>query len=105
MDDRETRQREADRERLQRTLADLARRQHNVMRQAQDAEPDDPFGQGLRQNYNDLETERRTALAAIAELDAADQAGPPRPTAEDADLLDALPYLTLNLAEAPDKLL
>jgi site-specific DNA recombinase len=50
-DDRETRQREADRERLQRTLA---RRQDNVMRQAQDCAPGDPFGQGLRQTYNDL---------------------------------------------------
>jgi len=105
VDDRETRQREADRERLQRTLADLARRQNNIMRQAQDADPDDPFSQGLRQTYNTLETERRTALTAIAELDAADQAGPPRPTAEDVDLLDALPYLTLNLTETPDKLL
>lgn len=48
VDDRETRLREAERERLQRTLADLTRRQHNVMRQAQDCDPDDPFAQGLR---------------------------------------------------------
>jgi site-specific DNA recombinase len=105
VDDRETRQREAERDRLQRTLADLARRQNNVMRQAQDCDPDDPFAQGLRQTYNDLETERRTTLAAIAELDAADQAAPARPTAQDAELLDALPYLMLKLAEAPDQLL
>lgn len=104
-DDRETRQREAERERLQRTLADLSRRQDNVMRQAQDCAPDDPFGHGLRQTYNDLETQRRTTLAAVAELDAAEQAAPARPTAEDAELLDALPYLTLNLTQAPDKLL
>lgn len=57
-DDRETREREAERERLQRTLADLSRRQDNVMRQAQDCSPDDPFGQGLRETYNTLETER-----------------------------------------------
>jgi hypothetical protein len=94
----------SERERLQRTLADLARRQHNVMRQAQDCEPDGPFGQGLRQTYNNLEPERRTALAAIAELDAAEQAGPPRPTAEDAELLDALPYLTLKLTDTPGRL-
>lgn len=75
------------------------------MRQAQDCAPDDPFGHGLRQTYNDLETERRTALAAIAELDAADQAAPPQPTAEDAKLLDALPHLTLNLTKAPEQLL
>lgn len=104
-DDRETRQREALRERLQRTLADLPRRQDNIMRQAQDCAPDDPFGHGLRQTYNDLETQRRTALAAVAELDAAEQTAPARPTAADAELLDALPYLTLNLTEAPDTLL
>jgi hypothetical protein len=96
VNDRETREREAERERLQRTLADLARRQDNVMRQAQDCAPDDPFGHGLRQTYNNLEAERRTVLASTAELDAAEQAGPPRPTAEDVDLLDALPHLTLK---------
>lgn len=102
VDDRETGQREAERERLQRTLADLAHRQHNVMRQAQDCEPDDPFAQGLRQTYNDLETQRR---AALADLDAINQATPARLTGDDADLLDALPYLTVNLAQAPEPLL
>ncbi|MFC4854136.1 hypothetical protein [Actinophytocola glycyrrhizae] len=106
-DDRETRQREAERGRLQRTLADLARRQDNVMRQAQDCAPDDPFDQGLRQTYNDLETagnrtpdhprrRRRTGRRRASR--------PPRPTAEDVDLLDTLPYLTLNLTEAPVRL-
>ncbi len=103
VDDRETRQREAERERLQRTLTDLDRRQDNVMRQAQDCAPDDPFGQGLRQTYNDLETQRRTTLAALAELDAADSQAPARPTAQDTRLLDALPYLAVNLAEAPEQ--
>jgi hypothetical protein len=78
-EDRETRQRDADRERLQRALADLARRQNNVLRQAQDGDPDDPFTHGLRRTYNDLEAERRSALAAVAELDAAEQAAPARP--------------------------
>ncbi|HEY0691758.1 MAG TPA: hypothetical protein VGD71_22285 [Kribbella sp.] len=50
------------------------------MRQAQDCAPDDPFGQGLRQTYNDLETERRTTLATLAELDAAEGEAPARPT-------------------------
>jgi DNA invertase Pin-like site-specific DNA recombinase len=105
VDDRETRQRDTDRDRHQRALADLTRRQHNVMRQAQDGDPDDPFTQGLRHTYNDLETQRRTTLAAIAELDAADNAAPARPTADDAGLLDALPHLTLNLPDAPEPLL
>jgi hypothetical protein len=105
VDDRESRQREADRERFQRALADLARRQNNVMRQAQDLEPDDPFAQGLRQTYNDLDADRRATLAALAELDAAEHAAPARPSAADAGLLDALPYLTLKLAEAPEPML
>jgi hypothetical protein len=105
VDDRESRQRDTDRERLQRGLADLARRQNNLMRQAQNSEPDDPFAQGLRQTYNDLEAERRATLAALADLDAAEQAAPHRPSAKDAGLLDALPYLTLKLAEAPEALL
>jgi hypothetical protein len=46
------------------------------MRQAQDGDPDDPFTKGLRQTYNDLEAERQAALAAVAELDAAEA---PRP--------------------------
>jgi site-specific DNA recombinase len=75
------------------------------MRQAQDCEPDDPFAQGLRQTYNELEAERRATLAAITELDATDQAAPARPTAEDARPLDDLPYLTLSLAQAPEPLL
>ncbi len=105
VDDHETRRRETERDRLQRALADLARRQDNVMRQAQDGGPDDPFAQGLRQTYNDLEGERRATLAAIAELDAADQAAPARSTADDAELLDALPHLALNLADAPEPLI
>ena len=105
VDDRETRQREAERTRLQRTLADLARRQDNVMRQAQDSAPDDPFAQGLRQTYNDLEVERRATHATLAKLDTAADTTPARPTAQDAGLLDALPHLSVNLAEAPEQLL
>jgi site-specific DNA recombinase len=101
VENRETRLRDADRDRLHRTLADLTRRQNNLIRQAQDCEPDDPFGHGLRQTYNDLDTERRATLAALADLDAAEGNAP----AQDAGLLDALPYLTLDLAEAPEQLL
>jgi hypothetical protein len=104
-DDRETRQREAEREGLQRTLADLARRQDNIMRQAQDGDPDDPFTLGLRQTYNDLEAERRAALAAVAELDAAEATAPASVTAADLGLIEALPYLQLNLTHAPEPLL
>jgi DNA invertase Pin-like site-specific DNA recombinase len=105
VDGHAAKQRDAERERLQRVLADLARRQSNVMRQAQDGDPNDPFTQGLRQTYNNLEAERRAALATVAKLDAADQAAPDRPTAADASLLDDLPRLVLNLTEAPEDLL
>jgi hypothetical protein len=70
------------------------------MRQAQDSEPGDPFAQWLRQTYNDLETQRRTTFAALAELDAADQTAPARPTLDDAVLLDALPHLARQLVLA-----
>jgi len=105
VDDRETRQRETQRDQLQRTLDSLSRRQENILRQAETADPDDPFTKGLRTKYNELDSEQQTALATLAELDAADAATPSDPTLEDAHLLDGLPYLALNLAHAPERLL
>lgn len=105
MDGRATRQRQAERKRLQRALADIARRQHSILRQAQDGDPDDPFTKGLRGSYNDLEAQKTANLAAITELDAADEAEPARPSRDDAALLDSLPYLAVNLADAPEPLL
>jgi site-specific DNA recombinase len=52
-----------------------------------------------------LDDQRRATHAAIADLDAADNAEPAPPSAADTRLLDALPYLALNLANAPDELL
>jgi site-specific DNA recombinase len=104
VDDRAARARGAERERHQRTLADLARRQENVLRQAQDSEPGDPFAEGLRQTYNDLEAQRHATLAVVAELDATDAAEPARPRADTAELLDALPFLRLSLTDAPEEL-
>ncbi|CRK59350.1 Site-specific recombinase [Alloactinosynnema sp. L-07] len=105
IDDRATHERHTERERLQRALADLTRRQNSIMRQAQDGDPDDPFTKALRGTYNDLEAERTGTLAAITQLDAADDAEPSRPGAADIALLDALPHLALTLAEAPEPLL
>jgi hypothetical protein len=48
LDTRAARQRETERERHQRTLADLACRQYNLLRQADDRDPNVPFTQGLR---------------------------------------------------------
>jgi DNA invertase Pin-like site-specific DNA recombinase len=105
VDDRATHERQTERERLQRTLADVVRRQNSIMRQAQDGDPDDPFTKALRGSYNDLDAEKIATLAAITGLDAADEAEPGRPGIEDTALLDALPYLALNLANAPEPLL
>ncbi|MEV7342941.1 hypothetical protein [Streptomyces sp. NPDC093544] len=105
VDDRAARQRKAQRDQLQRTLDGLSSRQENILRQAENAGPGDPFTKGLRTICNRLESERAAALATLAELNAADAAEPVRPTEEDADLLDALPYLVLNLVHAPQQLL
>jgi site-specific DNA recombinase len=102
LDDHTARQRETDRDRLTRALADLERRQANILRQAQDADPSDPFTAGLRQTYNQLDTQRRDTLNKISDLDKATAADPARrPAAADTALLDALPYLTVNLGSAP----
>lgn len=58
---------------------------------------------GLRSSYNELETEKTTTLAAVAELDAAEDAEPGKPSADDIALLDALPYLRVDLAQAPEE--
>lgn len=62
--------------------------------------PNDPFARGLRERYNQLETERTATLAEMRDLNAADDAKPDLPTIDDVDLLNALPYLALNLAQA-----
>ncbi|MFD8494847.1 recombinase family protein [Amycolatopsis sp. NPDC059657] len=103
VDDRATLARQAERERLQRLLAELERKQAGVLRQAQDGDPGDPFTKALRGSYNDLEAQKSTPLTRLAELDAADKADPTQlPSTEDVALLDALPYLALNLANAPE---
>ncbi|WP_083896234.1 recombinase family protein [Nocardia jiangxiensis] len=101
IDDRAERERRFERERLQRVVADVTRRQSSVLRQAQRGDSDDPFSTALRSTYNDLDAEKSAALSIIAQLDATDEAGPNRPGAA---LLDALPYLTLNLTTAPEPL-
>jgi hypothetical protein len=105
VDDTARQERQAQAERLRPKLADTVRKQDNVLRQAEDADPHDPFAQGLRQRYNDLETERQTLLATIAGLDRQDEKVPDRPSADQLDLFDAVPHLAINLHRAPDELL
>ena len=59
----------------------------------------------LREDYNALEKDKAAALAEVAALDAADDAQPGRQHPDDVALLDALPYLQLNLAGAQQPLL
>ncbi|WP_156096587.1 recombinase family protein [Amycolatopsis jejuensis] len=102
LDDHVALQRQADRERLNRVVTDLARRQASVLRQAQEGDPEDPFTQGLRTTYNELETQKKAAITAIADLDAADEVEPGKPGEDSIALLDALPFLALNLADGPE---
>jgi site-specific DNA recombinase len=104
-DDEGQRQRDEQRARLQRKLADTTRKQDNVLRQAEDADPNDPFTQGLRSRYNELDAERQAVLASIAELDLQNSQEPERPSIEAIDLFDALPHLAVNLHKAPVELL
>jgi len=69
-DDTARRERQAQLRRLRRKLADTMRKQDNVLRQAVNADPRDPFTHGLRQRYNDLETERQTLLAGLDQQEA-----------------------------------
>jgi hypothetical protein len=101
IDNRTERERRFERERLQRVVADLTRRQSSVLRQAQNGDRDDPFARALRSTYNDLDAEKNAALSIIAQLDATEEAGPSHPGTA---LLDALPYLTRNLTTAPEPL-
>ncbi|KAA9163330.1 recombinase family protein [Amycolatopsis acidicola] len=103
IDDHAAKHRAAERERLDRVITDLGRRQASVLRQAQTGDPDDPFTQGLRTTYNELEAQKRAAIAAAADLDAAATNERSKPGEDDIALLDALPYLTFNLAEAPQE--
>ncbi|MFE5501321.1 recombinase family protein [Amycolatopsis japonica] len=105
VDDRATQDRQNERERLRRQLDDIAQRQKSLLTQAQQGDPNDPFTKALRGSYNELEGSKSEALASIAELDEADRTEQRPLDATDIDLLDALPHLALNLAQAPRTLL
>lgn len=77
IDDHAVFEREAERTRRQKLLATITRQQDSIMRQAREGDPGDPFTRGLRESYNDLESQKKVALSAIAELDTADQKAAP----------------------------
>ncbi|GAA5109076.1 recombinase family protein [Haloechinothrix salitolerans] len=100
-DDQATREREAQCKRLQRTLADITRRQDAILRQAQTGDPDDPFTKALRSTYNDLESQKAASSAAITKL--SENNNRHQITDDDLAVLDALPFLEANLAHAPER--
>ena len=87
---------------VQRRLDEVTSRQGRLLRQAEDADARDPFTLGLRGRYNDLDAERRTLEAQVADL----QATPPSPNVSSAgQLLDLLPIANLDLADLPTTVL
>ncbi|WP_206790258.1 hypothetical protein [Amycolatopsis sp. MtRt-6] len=103
-DDRERTERRERRARLEKRAADFARKQSNILSQAEDADPTDPFTQGLKDRYNAIGAERQLLLDQIAQLDQDDQESPATATREDLDVLDLLPHLAVNLHRAPAEL-
>lgn len=103
IDDRAASDRAAEQGRLERQLADIERRQEATLRQAIDGDPNDPFTKALRTTYNDLEKAKQRCLSALTAL--GEKAPPATMRGATPDLLDALPYLALNLARAPQALL
>lgn len=54
-----------------RRLATLERQQQNLLQQARNCAPDDPFTTALRTSYNDLESQKAAAAAEIASFESA----------------------------------
>ncbi|MGH3624609.1 MAG: recombinase family protein [Sciscionella sp.] len=89
---------------IEKSIADLARRQDNLMEERETKTIDDDIGRAwaerLRTRFADLESQRRTKRAELdALLVIAEREQPQQP-----DLLDLLPQLALVLPETPDPL-
>ncbi|WP_258904020.1 recombinase family protein [Actinokineospora sp. UTMC 2448] len=91
------------RTRLQKRALELVRKQNNLLKQAENADPDDSFTQALRHRYNTLVTEHHHVLTHIDDLDHQTQTTGAI-TRQDLAPLDALPHLTLNLHRLPHEL-
>ena len=102
-DHRHAQTRDADRHRLYRRLADVARRQNSILRQAKTATPTirSPASSGPPTTIWTPNAHRPVRLATLG----ADPTASARPDAAEADLIDALPYLTAHLCAAPEALL
>jgi len=91
---------------IEKAIAELGRRQDNLMdeREAKTIDDNDEAGRAwaerLRARFADLENQRRAKLVELDELRiVAEREQPQQP-----ELLDMLPQLSLDLADAPDPL-
>ncbi|MEV0700083.1 recombinase family protein [Saccharopolyspora sp. NPDC050389] len=104
-DDRDQRERTRRRDHLTKRLSEVTRKQQNLLSQAEDAAPSDPFTQGLRERYNALTIEQEQLEKDLEELDQ-EEASSPRPlNRSDLKLVEVLPHLSVNLHRAPAELL
>ncbi|UUV30739.1 hypothetical protein NQK81_39255 [Amycolatopsis roodepoortensis] len=101
-DDHATIERKEERARIQRQLAEIAKKQASILKQAQQGDPDAPVTAALRGSYNELAKDEKQLQAKIAALDELDSSTPRGMTADEVPLIDALPYLASNLAKAPE---
>jgi hypothetical protein len=91
---------------IEKTIADLGHRQDNLMdeREAKTIDDNDEAGRAwaerLRARFADLENQRRTKVAELDELRIVSEREQP----QQPELLDMLPELALDLADAPDPL-
>ncbi len=105
VDDQAAVEHDAERERVGRRLAEIAKQQASILKQAQQGDPDDPFTTALRGSYNNLAKDEKQLRAKLTELEETEQPTPQGITVDELALIDALPCLAMNLAKAPDQLL
>ncbi len=102
VDDQAAVEHDAERERVGRRLAEIAKQQASILKQAQQGDPDDPFTTALRGSYNNLAKDEKQLRAKLTELEETEQPTPQGITVDELALIDALPYLATNLAQAPE---
>lgn len=105
MDTGEADEQEAQRTQLQKAMDGLVKKQESVLGQAMNGDPDDAFTKALRGRYNDLEAQRADLAAKLAAVDESAGTPPDKPSHDALSLLDALPFLAVDLAKAPEDLL
>jgi site-specific DNA recombinase len=103
--DQEARENEVRGARLVQAMDDLSKKQNSVLQQAMDGDPEDAFTKALRGRYNELEVQRAELATRLSTANEPTSTGSDVPTAEELSLLDSLPYLAVNLIQAPADLL